>query len=87
TEEMQRLGMITKDGSNRFYDANGNLKSMAEIAEVLQETIGGLSEQQKNSALTTIFGADAMNAALGIAEQGVVVYADVGEAAKALGVS
>lgn len=48
---------------NQFFDANGQLKSMADITEVLHNALSGLSEEQKNEALHTIFGTDAMRAA------------------------
>lgn len=73
--------------SNAFYDANGNMKSMSEISVLLNGALKGLSEEEKSKALNTIFGTDAMRAAVGVAEQGAVVYTDQATAAKALGVS
>jgi hypothetical protein len=52
---------------NQFYDAEGNLKSMAEITDVLSGATAGLTEEQKSEYLATIFGSDAMRAAAGIA--------------------
>jgi hypothetical protein len=52
---------------NQFFDAEGNLKSMAEITDVLSEATADLTEEQKNEYLATIFGSDAMRAAAGIA--------------------
>jgi hypothetical protein len=72
---------------NQFFDANGQLKDMNEISVVLNKALEGLSEEQKNTALATIFGTDAMRAAVGVAQSGVVVYKTAAEAAKALGVS
>jgi TP901 family phage tail tape measure protein len=69
-DKMKELGIITETGSNRFYDAAGNMKSMSEISQVLKETIGGLSEQQKSMALETLFGSDAMRTAIGLADAG-----------------
>ena len=74
-------------GSNAFYDAEGNLKSMAEVSAVLNQALSGLSEEQRSQALTTIFGSDAMRAAVGLAEAGAVVYTDAATAARELGVS
>jgi TP901 family phage tail tape measure protein len=64
---MRSLGIITDEAGNRFYDAEGNMQSMAVIAGVLNETISGLSEEQKNLALTTMFGSDALRFAGAIA--------------------
>lgn len=61
------LGITTADGSNRFFDAAGNLKSMAEISGILHEATKNLSEEQKTQALSTMFGSDAMRAAAALA--------------------
>lgn len=84
---MKQLGLITADGSNAFFDAQGNLKGMADISSILQGALAGLSEEQRNAALSTIFGTDAMRAAVALADSGKVVYTDVALAAKELGVS
>lgn len=65
-----KIGILRESlvsGSNAFFDANGNMKSMAEITGVLNKAFAGLSEEQKNSALATIFGTDAMRAAAAMA--------------------
>lgn len=67
---MTDLGIITKDGSNRFFDAAGNIKSMSDIAGVLSNSLKGMSKQQKAAALETIFGSDAIRAAAIIANEG-----------------
>lgn len=54
----------------QFYDANGGLRSMAEIAEELRKKLGGLNEQAKTEVLKTIFGTDAMRTAIGLMNQG-----------------
>lgn len=66
-EAMRALGIITEDGSNRFFDASGNMRDMAEIVGVLNEAFGGLTEEQANAAAATIFGTDAMRTAFGLA--------------------
>ena len=68
SKALSDLGIITADGSNRFYDAAGNLKSMAEVTQILHDALGPLSEEQKTVALSTIFGSDAMRAAGAIAQ-------------------
>jgi TP901 family phage tail tape measure protein len=62
-EEMKKLGIITENGKNQFFDAHGKVKSFAEIAEVLQDRLKNLSEEQRNQALKTMFGTDAIRAA------------------------
>lgn len=53
---------------NQFFETNGKMKSMAEISEVLKQATKDLSDEQKISALSTIFGTDAMRAAAGMAD-------------------
>ena len=66
-DAMMQLGIITADGKNQFFDAAGNMKSMSEIAGILNKSLSGLSDEQKNQALSTIFGSDAMRAAAALA--------------------
>lgn len=69
-EAMGDLGLITEDGSNAFFDAEGNLRSMSEVTGILESALAGLSEEQRLNYLRTIFGNDAMGAAIGLAELG-----------------
>ena len=73
-EWMEKLGIITEEMGNRFFDAEGNMKSMAEIAEILQEALAGLSDAERIEALSAIFGTDAMRAANALAEAGAEGY-------------
>jgi len=74
---MRQLGLITADGANQFFDASGNMRGMGEIAGLLQGALAGLSEEQKNAALATIFGTDAMRAAVGLAETGSTQFGEL----------
>ncbi|HYI42686.1 MAG TPA: phage tail tape measure protein [Sphingomicrobium sp.] len=56
---MKQLGL-------QFYDAQGNMKPLAEIANMLRERLGGLSEASQTQALKMMFGNDAMRTALGL---------------------
>lgn len=67
---MQELGIITEEGSNRFFDAAGNMQSMAEIAGVLQQTLAGMTSQQQTAALQEMFGQDAVRAAAAFFQTG-----------------
>lgn len=77
SDKMRALGIITEEGNNRFFDANGNMKSMAEVAGVLQDSLSGLSEEQRNQALSVIFGTDAMRSAVGMAKLGEKGFRDL----------
>lgn len=62
-EMMQKLGLD-------FYDATGRMKGMADIAEMLREKLGHLSDRSRTNVLTTIFGSDAMRTAIGLMRLG-----------------
>lgn len=62
-EAMTKYGLV-------FFDANGKMKSMRDIAQELQDGLKGLSDEAKNDALTTIFGTDAMRTAVALMDQG-----------------
>lgn len=64
----RELGLLTKDGSSKFYDAQGNLKSMAEVTQLLHDSTKDLSEEQKTQALQTMFGTDAFRTAAALAK-------------------
>lgn len=68
-EAMRDLGIITEDGKNQFYDATGTLKGAREVMGVLADATRGLTDEQKNLALTAIFGMRAQRGvSLAIAE-------------------
>jgi hypothetical protein len=52
------------------YDASGNFIGMANFAEVLRKALGGMTVEQRNAALATIFGSDAVRGASILYEQG-----------------
>src|SRR5690606_24243761 len=64
--------------------AYGDLAS--EVGTTISVT-RALTEEERNMYLTTIFGTDAMRAAIGLAESGTVVYTDLATAAKETGLS
>lgn len=70
TQLMKDLGIMTKEGSNRFYDAQGNLKDLGTVSQILQDSLKGQTAQQKQAALQTLFGADAIRAAAVLTDQG-----------------
>lgn len=67
---LQRLTPTSKEQAKAmdelglsFFDAEGNFVGIAETAQRLQESLGGLTQEQRSAALTTIFGSDAVRAA------------------------
>jgi TP901 family phage tail tape measure protein len=80
TNLMKKLGLITADGANQFFDAEGKAKSFAEIAGVLQRALEGQTQQQKLATLETLFGADAIRAAAIVSEAGTKGFEDMAAA-------
>lgn len=66
----QRLGLATKEGASAFIDANGHMKSMSEIAELLKTHTEKLTDAQRQQALETMFGTDAIRAATIMSKEG-----------------
>jgi TP901 family phage tail tape measure protein len=67
---MERLGLD-------FYDATGKMKGLADIAEMLREKLGNLSDRSRTKVLTEIFGADAMRTAIGLMRLGGQAFEDL----------
>lgn len=67
-DAMQELGLWTAESGSAFFDASGEIKSMAEISGLLNEATKDLSAEQKAAALNTIFGTDALRAAAAMSE-------------------
>jgi TP901 family phage tail tape measure protein len=61
--------MMKKLGIN-FTNADGTFKSVSEVSGILQDRLGGLTEAQRQSALTTLFGSDATRAATVLMTEG-----------------
>jgi TP901 family phage tail tape measure protein len=59
----EELNLATSDGSSIFFDAEGKLKSLNNIAGILKNSMTGLSDAQKLQKMNTIFGSDAIAAA------------------------
>ncbi|HEV2124607.1 MAG TPA: phage tail tape measure protein, partial [Chloroflexota bacterium] len=55
---------------NQFFDASGKVKSMADVAEILQEATKDMTEQQRLASLEIMFGSDAIRAAAVLSKEG-----------------
>ncbi|WP_025846482.1 phage tail tape measure protein [Brevibacillus agri] len=60
---MKKLGIITKNGSNQFFNARGELRSLAEVTEVLRKSLVKLNPKERGDALYELFGSDAIRGA------------------------
>ena len=61
----------------KFFDAQGQMLPLRDIAGQLGKAFNGLSDQQKNQAATTIFGSDALRTALLLAKAGTQGFDDM----------
>jgi TP901 family phage tail tape measure protein len=66
-ELMQELGI-------NIYDANGNMLDMRSIIDIFSTQMSSLTQEQRNLALATIFGSDAVRAANIVLMGGVEAY-------------
>ena len=82
-DELKELGIITKDGTNLFFDAHGKAKSLAEIFQILQDHTAGLSQKEQLMAFRTIFNNRALAAAEILTKAGAKGFAEMnGEISK-----
>lgn len=79
-DEFRRLGLMTADGKNKFFDAKGNMKSMADVAGILQDALKGMTAEQRQATLSTLFGSDAIRGAIILSEKGANGFNDMTEA-------
>jgi TP901 family phage tail tape measure protein len=70
TKLFKLLGLQTDKAGNSFYDAHGNIKSMAEIAGVLHDKFKNLTSGARTAAFKEAFGTDAIRAATILYEAG-----------------
>lgn len=68
--QTKQAAAIMEDLNLSFFNAEGEMNSVAEIAETLKTSLGGLSEEAKNEALKTLFGTDALRTAIGLMDAG-----------------
>ncbi|MCY9090953.1 phage tail tape measure protein [Bacillus mojavensis] len=76
TNASNALGIM----DNKFFDAQGNIKSMTEISGELSKALDGMSAKDKQEALYKIFGSDAIRGALILGKQGAKGFGDMAKA-------
>lgn len=59
------------------YDASGKMRPMPEIIDLVSKATKNMTDEQRNAALTSIFGADATRAIIGLMRAGPEAYADM----------
>jgi TP901 family phage tail tape measure protein len=74
---LKDLGIITKDGTNQFFNAKGQAKPLAEIFQILQDKTKGLTQAQRLAAFKTIFNNRALAAASILTKEGAAGFAEM----------
>lgn len=64
----------------QVYNADGSMRDFGAIIGSLEQATAGMTDQQRNMALTTIFGADAIRAATILAGEGADGFNDMAKA-------
>jgi TP901 family phage tail tape measure protein len=73
SELMKQLGLD-------FFDAKGNFIGLEKSAGLLNTKLAGLTQEQRNNALATIFGSDSMRVAAILADQGAAGFDKMADA-------
>lgn len=58
-----KFGLTIAGQKNAFFDAEGRIRSMSEIAQVLKDKFSKLNDQQRQMVFEELFGTDAIRAA------------------------
>lgn len=66
--------------SNAFFDAGGNAKDMAGIAQVLKEKLGGMTKAAQLATLEVMFGSDAIRAGAVLLDAGAEGFTKMADA-------
>lgn len=73
-KEYLKLAASTGVLKNQFFDAEGNIKSFAEVQEILKTATAGMTKEQKLASLELLFGSDALRAAAVFADEGAAGF-------------
>lgn len=69
-EAFSKLGLITEKGTSAFFNQKGEVKSLAEIAGLLQSKLKGLTKEEQMSTLYDMFGSDAIRGGMILMREG-----------------
>lgn len=73
-DTMAALGLYTEETGSAFFDAQGKFVGVREAADLLKNSMGGLTDAERLMALQTIFGNDAMGSATALISAGAEGY-------------
>lgn len=72
--ELSRLNPKLADVGDIAYDASGKMRPLREILDLVTRGLKDETEENRNAALTTIFGADATRSVIALMKGGLPVY-------------
>lgn len=61
----------------KAFDAQGNMKSLGEVVDILNNSLKNLNSQQKADVISTIFGTESMSGVLALMNQGGSAVAEL----------
>lgn len=79
-EAFAELNLLTENGTSAFFGASGNMKSMADIAALLQDRLKGLTKEQQMTYLNAMFGSDAIRGGMILMREGAKGVKDMYDA-------
>ena len=66
-----------------FYDSEGKMKSLSEQVGMLQDAMEGMTDEQKNNYLVTLYGQEALSGMLSLINEGPDGLSELTEAYEA----
>lgn len=72
---LRELGIITEDGTNKFYNMDGSAKSLSEVFQILQDATAGMSDQQRTATMQQIFATRALPSLIALTREGADGFA------------
>ena len=70
TKPTDKMLGIMEDLGISFYDNEGKMKSLTEMVSMLQKATKGLTDEQKQNALTILFGTESLSGMLSLINRG-----------------
>jgi TP901 family phage tail tape measure protein len=77
---LKSLGIITADGANQFFKADGSAKSLSEVFQILQDKTAGMSDQQKTATMQQIFATRALPSLIALTNAGAEGFEEMAAA-------
>ena len=77
TKPTDKMVAVMDELGISFYDNEGKMKSLTEIISMLQDATSGLTEEQQQYALTTLFGTESLSGMVALISRGSDDLADM----------